>query len=232
MLKEASEKPYLQLKNDKSWVVLDGIDATGKTTQGHEVAKILQSVYGLRVKNLSEFSQSPIGDLIRLIIERRRFFSLIDDRQTPLSDSILFLSDLCFQAEYEIVNNQNIDFFISDRGIISLLAYQSLRIAKHGSQNIDEILERLFQTYKLLFENLKVPDLHIIYDLNINDVNRRVQERGEAPLSKDDEMFLESARAIIHNTAKQFPHIILIVGGKGIASITEDTVNAILQVLK
>lgn len=211
------------------WVVFDGIDAVGKSLQAKIVSEELRLSNKFQARELAEFSATPTGDLIRDIINRQRFFSFNIDYSTVWTETTLLLSDLCAKAEYVNHHRNEVDFFIADRGIASLLAYQALRISK-SETNIDKVIANMRQAYELLFLDLPKPDLHIIYDLDLKIVNDRVQKRGETPLNDEQLRFLTSVRSKLNDVVKLFPHLIIDIEGKSIDEVTKETMEAILQI--
>lgn len=48
------------MENPNKWIVLDGIDAVGKSTQVSMISRSLEKTHGLKISQLGEFSRSPL----------------------------------------------------------------------------------------------------------------------------------------------------------------------------
>lgn len=182
----------LAATNEPKYIVIDGVDAVGKTTQVQEIKKKVE--HQIRVHVLSEFSESEIGDLIRDNIRRNQFFRLSDSFNAAKAETVLLISDLLFKNGTEIsAVKPHVDMVIADREIPSLIAYQSIRLSRQGQEYAQSWLKSIIEG---CFLNERRADLRIILTLNELEIRRRCEARGET-LSENDMEFLMEAQLIM-----------------------------------
>jgi thymidylate kinase len=114
------------------WISIEGTDSVGKTTLLKEVVNFLRKKK-LNCAAIKEFSDSSLGNLIKNIIKRNKFFSLGGNEHFPFSETLLLCSDFIYQFERAILRNTKRKrlFIVSDRGPHSFLTYQCLRIGNY-----------------------------------------------------------------------------------------------------
>lgn len=137
------------------FIVLEGIDGTGKTTACLRIKEFLESK-GYRVKVTAEPSDGKIGEYVRRT-----------DGLAPEVEALLFVADRGVHTEW-IRNSMDDGFYIvCDRYYLSTLAYQS-------AAGMDlEWLKQL--NSKVILE----PDVTIVLDADPGLSLTRVGERGE-----------------------------------------------------
>lgn len=170
------------------WVAIDGIDAVGKTTQVNAVSNSLRGTLNVPVESIAEFSSFPPGRVITEILERQRFYALHPEKKTPLADTVFLLSDMLTQYETVIAPTVALGgIAVSDRGNISFIAYQALRIEDAGvSLNTDS-----FQwAHSLAQQCLITPDFTILLTIPEEEMVKRIIQRGESPPSDSELNFL------------------------------------------
>ncbi|RLG62291.1 dTMP kinase [Candidatus Geothermarchaeota archaeon] len=100
------------------FIVLEGIDGSGKTTVAKELYNYLVGK-DFKVILTREPTDGPIGRFIRNYIFRL-------SQRNPLIEALLFASDRLWHNENIIKPNlSKVDYIISDRYIYSSLAYQT-----------------------------------------------------------------------------------------------------------
>ncbi|GHU28065.1 hypothetical protein FACS1894152_5460 [Bacilli bacterium] len=201
------------------WIALDGVDAVGKTTQ----ARILYNRFSKKYRTalLGEFSNSPVGDLIVEIIRKKRFFSIDDDKKSPVADSFLLISDMLYKAEKEVQNDT--ELIISDRGLLSLLVYQALRIEKNSRFFVDgnyDSFRFLEEILDKTFLPIIKPTFHIVYTLKPENINKYSVNRGEPPLLKDELNFLENIQMKIVGKISQTNGYVLPIDSLSIEEVS------------
>ncbi|CAA6811394.1 MAG: Thymidylate kinase (EC [uncultured Campylobacterales bacterium] len=135
------------------YVILEGIDTAGKSTQ----IELLKQEY----KN-AVFTKEPGGTNVGKTI---RSLVLENDIKSSVCEMFLFLAD---RAEhYKRVVEPN-DFVISDRGLVSGIAY--------AMQNFDD-LEMLGNLNKLCLDG-KLPDKVILLSLDKDELNTRLSKKS------------------------------------------------------
>ncbi len=139
------------------FVVLEGIDGSGSTTQLERLATAL-GARGLRVHTTSEPTSGPIGVLIRQILQRR--IALADGTPRPFAWStmaLLFAADRVDHVDNEILPAlREGTWVLSDRYDLSSLAYQSATSPEP---------ERVVPWIKSLNSHALRPDLTIVLDV-------------------------------------------------------------------
>lgn len=146
------------------FIVLEGIDASGKSTQASKLARWLEGL-GHSVHLTAEPSTGPVGALIRQAFSGR----------IPLDDRViaaLFIADrldhLTNQRDGILsLLDQGIDV-VSDRYYLSSLAYHS------GDTSMDWVLKANSVSTDLL-----KPDVTVYLDLDPAEAFKRLQERRE-----------------------------------------------------
>ena len=142
------------------FIVLEGIDGSGKTTLARALKCELESVMGMDVVITAEPTDGPVGSLLR--------GETVD---SPAAEAMLFVADrACHTDEIRKLTERGITV-ICDRYYASTLAYQS---ASLSGPDLD---------YDLLVQmNMAVtaePDITILLDLDPEVSNGRVDSRGE-----------------------------------------------------
>lgn len=154
------------------FIVIEGIDGSGKGTQVELLGKRLEEA-GVDVMLTFEPTRGPIGEIIR---DHMRDPSL-DDRSLAL----LFAADRIEHIEKEIspalLSGRTV---ISDRYAYSSIAYQG--------QTVDPGWVGMINSDALR------PDLVVILDMGSSEVRRRIQDRGTTDCFEEDLIFLEGVR--------------------------------------
>lgn len=191
------------------WIALDGTDAVGKSTQVRLVKKKLAEA-GMDTLVLPEFSNSPVGKTIQLIIEEQRFYALHAAKSTPYADTYALLSDMAYHIEscgYAAM--QQGGTVLSDRGLLSLIGYQSKRIEEFSAIQSKDAVSRISTCTKNLMSHLHVPDLHVLLVLNEEEMQRRIVKRGEAALTDHELSFMREVRTIMEGLCVEIPSVVL-----------------------
>lgn len=179
-------------------VALDGKDAVGKTKL-LEALKLISRERCLGWQFLPEFSDSPIGDLIRKILVERRFFTLSSDQRLSVvtSETLLLAADLTFQLE---VAHKTGGLWIIDRGITSLVGYQAVRLKRAGA--FASSLEAVSFITSLIPAPLR--NMHtLLLTVSESEMCRRIEARGELRPEKSELEFLASVEKIMMVAGEQ-----------------------------
>ena len=146
------------MKKKGRFICIEGLDASGKTTQARILVRALQS-RGFNAEYTTEPSRGEIGQFIRAYVLQRR------KRLPPVVETLLFAVDRVDHVETSI--KPALDkgkIIVSDRYVYSSLAYQGA--AGLDLNWIDEI-NRLTLT----------PDLAIYIDVPPEVVVKRIRRR-------------------------------------------------------
>ncbi|MCG8556458.1 MAG: dTMP kinase [Proteobacteria bacterium] len=178
------------------FVVLEGIDGAGTTTQLGRVAAAL-AAGGQTVHTTSEPSRGPIGTLLRRILAGE----LAAPGEHALA--LLFASDRADHLQSEVVPKlQQGVTVLSDRYYHSSLAYQSLRASDRRARAA---------WLREINRFARVPDLTLVFDLDQAVAAQRRAERGDRQLYDSAE--LQRALAEFYGNIEQ------VLPGEAIAHI-------------
>lgn len=152
------------------FVVIEGIDGAGTTTQAARLAERLRSLPAL-VRVTREPSDGPIGTLVRQVLTGR---IVVPDGRAPgwATMALLFAADRLDHVEAEIEPAlASGAIVISDRYDASSLGYQSVMSGKGGEGAIEWI--------RSLNRHALRPDLTIVLDVGADVAAVRRESRGE-----------------------------------------------------
>lgn len=174
------------------YIVFEGIDGAGKTTQIKILKKWLEN-NGFNVKTLAEPTNSDIGKLIHKLLKNNNAES--DKMQKTLG--LLFAADRMLITD-KLESQKKI--ILSDRSYISSLAYQG------NTKWIKEINKYV-----------KKPDLIILLDISTTNSSKRFSGEDKFENTK----FLEKVKSNYLKIIKQYNHKI-INANKEINEVTTD----------
>ncbi len=152
------------------FVVIEGIDGAGTTTQAAKLADRLRSPSKL-VRVTREPSDGPIGTLVRQVLTGR---IVVPDGRAPgwATMALLFAADRLDHVEAEIEPAlASGAVVVSDRYDASSLGYQSVMSGRGGEAAIDWI--------RSLNRHALRPDLTIVLDVAADVAAVRRESRGE-----------------------------------------------------
>ena len=183
------------------YIVLEGIDGAGKSTQIKMLKEWLES-NGLRVETIVEPTDMEVGKLIRKLLTRSDATS--DTMQKTLG--LLFAADkLILMDKIEQLEKDNI-VVISDRSFYSSLSYQDPQ---------DWIKE--------INKFAKIPDLVLLLDL---DVKKSV-ERCDGTDEFENEEFLTGVKQNYLDLAKSNDNFKIIDANNGPNKVSSDIKKAV-----
>lgn len=105
------------------FIVFEGIDGAGTTTQIKDVADFLRNK-GYKVHTTAEPSRGPIGAMIRNMLEGR-IVSSYNQIPDPKTIALLFAADRCDHLENEVYPYLKKGYIVlSDRYVLSSFVYQ------------------------------------------------------------------------------------------------------------
>ena len=142
------------------FIVLEGIDGSGKTTLARSLKSQLESVRGWEVRLTAEPTKGPVGSLLR---EER-----ID---SPRAEAMLFIADRACHTDEIRKLTESGTTVICDRYYASTLAYQS---ASTSGPVLDyDLLVKMNESV------IMEPDVTILLDIDPEVSGGRVDSRGE-----------------------------------------------------
>ena len=183
------------------YIVLEGIDGAGKSTQIKMLKEWLES-NGLRVETIVEPTDMEVGKLIRKLLTRSDATS--DTMQKTLG--LLFAADrLILMDRIEQLEKENV-VVISDRSFYSSLSYQDPQ---------DWIKE--------INKFAKIPDLVLLLDL---DVKKSV-ERCDGTDEFENEEFLTGVKQNYLDLAESNDNFKIIDANNGPNKVSSDIKKAV-----
>lgn len=195
------------------FIVIDGIEGAGKSTQMQFIVNYFQE-QGKKVVQTREPGGSPLGEKLRNIL-------LHDDISiTPLSELLLM-----FAARHQHIHEtilpamQQGAIVISDRFVDSSYAYQG------GGRNIDiSIIEQLEHLTLAGF----TPDLTLFLNLPLEVALERISKRDKSDrIEGEDDSFFQRTYEGYQQRLQRNSHIKIINSAQSI----EETQQQILQLL-
>ena len=186
------------------FVVLEGIDGAGTTTQVAALRARLRDDGERVVRATREPSDGPIGSLVRQVLTGR---VVTPGGRAPgwATMALLFAADRMDHVESEIepVLAQG-GVVISDRYDASSLAYQSVSSGRGGEPAVDWIRQ--------LNRHALRPDLTIVLDLPSDLAAARRESRGEAAQLYDQNEVQRALAAFYRDLARHMPddHVVVI----------------------
>ena len=206
------------------WIAIDGCDAVGKTTQVNLLKESLSAEESVTV--LSEFSESPVGTMIKRIIGQQRFFALHHSRVTPTADALAILADFAFQSETNVRKAfENNNIVISDRGLLSIIAYQAKRMEMYSGRSLQDSIHQVKRIVKCCLENLPRPDIHIHLFLREDEMRARIDARDTTTINKEELSFLTEVQFLMKEVGNEMNAIILDVTGLERMEVTKNLLS-------
>ena len=161
------------------FVVIEGLDGAGTTTQTARLADALR-LDGHAVHETREPSDGPIGVVIRQAL-KKRVVTRAGTRLDPNAIALLFAADRVDHLRDEV------DPALRDGGIVISDRYVHSSVAYQGSEcDVEWVLE--------INSQARAADLVVFVDVPVEECLRRIDARGERDLFERRE-FLEQVAA-------------------------------------
>lgn len=176
------------------FIVLEGIDGVGKTTQAKILARKLR-LKGREVVEVREPGGTRLGEAIRELLQKEEL--------APWAETCLFLASRAQLVE-EVIKPALAQgkIVVGDRFSLSTLAYQG------GVRGLEP--DKLAQLNSWVTEGLE-PDLTLVIDLEVEEA----LARGKGDLREEIRQKLEIVRERYLNLAKERAAKVLVVDGQG-----------------
>jgi dTMP kinase len=190
------------------FVIFEGIDGTGKSTQHHLLAEKLEQL-GYAVVSTFEPTEGPFGQKIRELFVDRGAVSNEEELE-------LFIADRD-QHVQEVLKPALADgcVVVCDRYYLSTVAYQGA-----NGMDPDYIMKRN--------KDFPVPDLAIILEIEPTQGIQRIQnQRNENPNTFEEESNLTKVAAIF--TSMQHPYIKRICASDSIEIVHNQVLKAVKE---
>jgi dTMP kinase len=185
------------MPNRGRFVVLEGIDGSGTTTQVARLADRLRSTR-VQVRATREPSDGPVGTLVRQVLTGR---IIVPGGRAPgwATMALLFAADRMDHVESEIepfVSSGGV--VLSDRYDASSLAYQSVSSGREVKEAVEWI--------RSLNRYVRRPDLTIVLDLSPETAADRRLARGDAAQLYEQNEVQRALAAFYKDLAKHMPN--------------------------
>lgn len=192
------------------YIVLEGTDGSGKSTQSKLLAEWLERE-GKKVRAVREHTWGKIGTLLR-----REY--LEKDIDLPLVDLLLYSADRLELMEQVILPAiSEGSFVVSDRNYVSSFGYQGA-----NGVNIEWI--------RSVNKHMMQPDIVIIVDTHVEDAVKRVkgEDKFEVPeVQRRVKEMYDKMEEILPNH-----NIVRVDGNRSIEEIHEDIKNIVLELME
>jgi dTMP kinase len=207
---------------DGRFVVLEGIDGSGTTTQASRLSARVRAL-GVPVRVTREPSDGPVGTLVRQVLDGR---VVIPGGGAPgwATMALLFAADRMDHVECAIAPVlAEGGVVISDRYDASSLAYQSVSSGGEARKAIEWI--RLLNRYVLR------PDLTVVLHVPPDIAADRRQQRGEAAQIYEQSEVQRALAEFYRDLARHMPEdAVVVVDGTGtVDEVHERVWEAYLQ---
>jgi dTMP kinase len=179
--------------NFGKFIVIEGIDGAGTTTQSQLLTAWLQT-RGHRAVMTSEPSKGPIGAMLRQILTGRLIAKRLDGTQGVLNNDVialLFAADRLDHLDHEILPLlQSGTDVICDRYYHSSITYQSL-----GGDR---------EWIRMLNAHARPPDVTYLIDIPAEEADRRRSQRTQRELYET----LETQR-LLEQSYREIPRLLV-----------------------
>lgn len=210
------EIEFKENKYPGKFIVLEGIDGSGKTTQVERLEKELAK-RKIKVWSTKNPTNHSIGKFIRRVLAGY-------EKIPPQSIQYLFNADRVVQQE-EIVEKLKKGFVvISDRYFWSSVAY--------GMADMNDISDRFLTAYSILsfYHQFLIPDVTFFLDLDASESLDRLGSKKKEIYEK--ESFLKKVNQMYKYLIEKFPEQFTIVdGNNSVDVVTSKILNTIYQIL-
>lgn len=185
------------------FIVLEGIDGAGTTTQAARLVARLRQETKVAVRSTREPSDGPIGSLVRQVLTGR---IVAPEGRAPnwATMALLFAADRMDHVESEIEPCLALGgVVVSDRYDASSLAYQSVSSGRGGPQAVDWIRQ--------LNRHALRPHLTVVLDLPSDLAAARRLVRGEPAQLYEQNEVQRALAAFYRDLAKHMPEDKIVV---------------------
>jgi len=210
----------LKEKLKSKFIVLDGPDGCGKSTQQHLIADRLTAV-GIEVTTVRDPGTTPAGEAIRTIVLSGRYGKL-----SPQCELLLFMAARAEMTAAKIMPAINAGHVVlADRFVSASCAYQGA-----SGVNLASIIE--MGTFAI---RSTWPDLTIILDIPVELGTKRLaataRQAGLDAMERRSRAFHEKVREIFLTLPQAYPAHVQVVHADGsVQQVTDRIMEALERV--
>jgi len=211
--------------NDGLFVVFEGIDGAGTTTQAARYAAFLRARRRL-VHVTGEPSGGPMGSLLRLMLKQR---VTLPSQHRESTMTLLFAADRIDHLESEVCPHLRDGYVvISDRYELSSIIYQSIGIEDDAER------KNCISWIRECNRHAMKPDITIVIDVDPDVAEHRRRMRGGASdLYEEPDLQARLARAYLKAEEIIGKERLIHVDGNGdVDSVTTAVANALAEYVR
>ncbi|OGZ73439.1 MAG: dTMP kinase [Candidatus Staskawiczbacteria bacterium RIFCSPLOWO2_01_FULL_38_12b] len=193
------------IKNSFSgkFIVIEGLDGSGKSVQAELLAKYLQEKGKVVILKTEPTTESEAGIKIRKILKGEM-------QAEPMERQKLFVQDRAEHLENKVIPAlKEGKFVVCSRYTFSTIAYGH-------SDDLD-----VFELVKMNKDFL-LPDATIVINVSVKECIKRIEKRGEAKELFEKEKKLIKVNEIYQKLPTMFENVIMIDGEKSIPEVFEE----------
>lgn len=201
---------------EANFIVLEGIDGAGTTTQAARLVAALQA-RGMGAHGTREPSDGAIGSLLRRILTKAE-----PPPQHPHALALLFAADRLDHVGAEVLPRlERGEWVVSDRYDHSSIAYQSV------ATDADEAIAWLRE----LNRHAPRPALTIVLDVSPDVARARRLARDQSRELFDDDALQQKLAAFYASIERHFPddHIVHVDANREVDAVHEAVLSAALR---
>jgi dTMP kinase len=192
-----------------TFICIEGIDGSGKTTQAHRLVKSLRQK-GLDVLYTTEPSPSEVGRLIRRYVLKRK------KRVHVALEALLFAADRLNHVEIRIKPAlQEGKIVVCDRYVYSTLAYQ-------GAAGLDLAWIKQINRFAL------VPDLALFIDVPPEVVMERLRRKKSVMETPENQQRVRE----VYMTMVENSELVRVEGNRSVGDVAGDVLKVVLDFLE
>ncbi len=212
--------------NDGVFVVFEGIDGAGTTSQADLYARYLRQKRRL-VHVTREPSTGPVGSLLRLVLTRRVSLPSGSHAETM---ALLFAADRLDHVESEVLPLLREGYVVlSDRYDLSSILYQAVTAGAEPTRTNDVVA-----WIRTLNRHARRPDVTVVVDVEPDVAEARRRARG-GPAELFEDLDLQARLARAYRQAEEVvpgDRVVHVDGGASMDEVHSAIVAALLPVVE
>lgn len=156
------------------FLVLDGVDCSGKTTVIKKYIDALTKV-GYEVKQFTAIGEAEHGQALRKLV-----LNYNNNRFNPFSESLLFIAAIedCYSNHIQPWIESG-GVAVLDRYVYSTFIYQSIYWGKYYSNTANSEHSPKYTAVLKAIESLPIPDASYILDVSLETMQENMKDRGK-----------------------------------------------------
>lgn len=172
------------------FLVLDGVDCSGKTTIIKKYIETLENV-GYSVKQFTAIGEAEHGQALRKLV-----LNYNGNRFNPFSECLLFIAAIedCYSNHVKPwIEGGGVA--VMDRYVYSTLIYQTIYWDQYYKNKENSEHSDKYATVLKAIKSLPIPDLSVILDVSLSTMKENMKDRGK--LDDMDKFCIDNSSAMI-----------------------------------